>query len=331
MAADPLTLAGGPFRGPNVTESTFRAMGTDVHVLVVDGPPDAPALARARIAELEDTWSRFRPDSEISRLNARAGAWVPISPDTLLLLELAQDGWQRTGGIFDPTILRALEAAGYDRSFELVTGADPAPADVPPAPRDPHPAPGLGGLELDGTRARLAPGTAFDPGGIGKGLAADLVAAELVAGGGARGAMVNLGGDIRVLGDAPDDDGWGVELAPLGTPVGVVGLTEGAIATSTVTRRRWMQAGQPRHHLIDPSTGSPAPHPPLAATVVAGEGWLAEVLTKILLIGRLERARQVLRDAGATGLLVTARGDLVPLPGMAAYLTPLSDLRKESP
>ncbi len=330
MAADALAIGGRPAGDGAFHETTFRAMGSDVHVVVVDGPPDAPALARARIAELEDAWSRFRPDSEISRMNAAAGAWTRVSADTFLLLDCAVEGWRQTGGAFDPTVLDALRAAGYDRSFDLLAddappSSDPSePSGASPSGRAPSPAgpsPGLAGLQVIGSRARLPAGTSFDPGGIGKGLAADLVAGDLMAAGSA-GALVNLGGDIRVVGAGPDGDGWWIELAPLGTPVDVVGLAEGAIATSTVTRRVWRQAGEARHHLIDPTAGAPATGTPLAATVVAGEGWLAEVLTKALLLVAPDRARAILRQADATGLIVGRDGRLVTFDGMAAYLTP---------
>ena len=148
-------------------------MGTDAHVIVV-GAPGLLDGAQARLEQLEARWSRFRDTSELSRLNAANGAPVVVSPDTFALLVLARDAWHRTGGAFDPTVLRALESAGYDRDFASVERASPV------APGDALPAPGCDGIELDRLvrSVRLPRGTTIDLGGIGKGYAADLVCQE---------------------------------------------------------------------------------------------------------------------------------------------------------
>src|SRR5207244_4618311 len=100
------------------TEIRFRAMGTDVHVVIVGARPGMPELARRFVEDLEDRWSRFRSTSEISMLNALAGLPVRVSTETLVLVELALVGADRTGGRYDPTVLGAVLRAGYDRSFE---------------------------------------------------------------------------------------------------------------------------------------------------------------------------------------------------------------------
>jgi thiamine biosynthesis lipoprotein len=117
-------------------------MGTQVELLAVDAPGGALAAACRRLAELEARWSRFRPDSEISTLNRAAGRPVAVSSETLTLLTLAVLGWQATAGQFDPTILDALEAAGYDRSFERLSTEE---GGIDAAAPTPGPAPGLGG------------------------------------------------------------------------------------------------------------------------------------------------------------------------------------------
>src|SRR6266536_1230255 len=101
-------------------ELRFRAMGSDVHVLVVGGRPRLLQVARERIEQLERRWSRFQPTSEISRLNALAGAPVHVSPATLGLVQRALDGASVTGGRYDPTVLGDVLRAGYDRSFALL-------------------------------------------------------------------------------------------------------------------------------------------------------------------------------------------------------------------
>ena len=104
----------------------FRAMGSDAHLVVVGGTDDLADRAQARIDQLEDRWSRFRPDSEISRLNRRAGTPVVVSPDTVGLVERATEAWRFSGGAFDPTVLGPMIRAGYDRSFDQL-GRDVRP------------------------------------------------------------------------------------------------------------------------------------------------------------------------------------------------------------
>ncbi len=258
-------------------EIRFPAMGSSAHVIVVGGPATLAARARRRLHELEQAWSRFLPESEVSRLNRSAGRAVAVSAETRLLVQRALEGHRFTAGRFDPTVLPAVIAVGYDRTFEAVTGATPQTTAAILLGPD--------GIEIDeatGT-VMLPHGVGFDPGGIGKGLAADLVAAELVQLG-ADGACVNVGGDLRVIGVAPDGEEWRVAIDDPrgGVPLATVMLTDGAVATSSRARRRWKAVdGTDRHHLIEPLTGTSASTAVLAATVVASEGWRAEVLAKV--------------------------------------------------
>ena len=224
----------------------FHAMGTTVECLLDGEPRDGFARVEAEFERLEALLSRFRPDSELSRLN-RDGSIV-AGPDLLRVTRLALEARERSGGLFDPTVLDAVVAAGYDRSFELV------PADGPA---------GNGGARCGGgvlvveEWIELGPGAHLDLGGIAKGYAVDR-AVELLAVYGP--CLVNAGGDLAVRGGA-----W---------PVGVDGsvtleLSRGAIATSGSDRRRWRRGGEERHHLIDPATGRPAEGRLLRVTVVA--------------------------------------------------------------
>jgi FAD:protein FMN transferase len=267
-------------------EIRFPVMGSTGHVIVVGGDPTLAMRARRRLDALERSWSRFIADSEVSRINAAAGRAVAVSPDTRLLVRRALEGHRFTAGRFDPTLLPAVIAAGYDRTFDSINGSSitggPATASV-----------GLGpaGVELDDDEGtvRLAVGVAFDPGGIGKGLAADLVATELIELG-AAGILVNVGGDLRVIGDAPDGEVWRVEVDDPrgGAPLGIVALANGAVATSSRARRRWTSAdGTEHHHLIEPVTGTSASTSVLAATVIASDGWRAEVLAKVAFLDGL--------------------------------------------
>ncbi|MCP3818825.1 FAD:protein FMN transferase [Streptomyces sp. A3M-1-3] len=285
-------------------EARFPVMGSAGHLLVAGGPGlELLALARSRLAALESLWSRFRADSELCRLNASPGRWVQLSAPTAALVRQAVRAWEATGGLFDPTVLPALEAAGYTRSFpdlppELPSGAAPAPA------------PGCAGIEIEDDRVRLAPGVRLDLGGIGKGYAADLVAQELLAAG-AEGACVNLGGDVRVTGRAPGTGAWTVAVedeARPGTDLAWLALAEGAVATSTRLRRRWQRQGRQLHHLIDPTSGAPAAGTVVTVTVVAAEAHWAEVLAKAALIAGPPAGVALLEAHGVAGLLVTEDG-----------------------
>ncbi len=294
-------------------------MGTEADIEILAGDDDLVDRAVDRLAELEQLWSRFIPGSELSRLNAAKGA-RSVGPDTALLVELAALAWSRTGGRFDPTTGPALVAAGYDRSFDRL---ESTARDLPGQGRDPSavgessgsaPAPGCAGVSVvaDLGVVHLPDGVTIDPGGIGKGLAADLVATELVDGG-ADGALVSVGGDLRVRGRAPHG-GWAVELDHGDGPFARIGVIDGAVATSSVLKRRWRAVDGTAHHVIDPRTGRPTSGRALACTVVAGEAWWAEALATAVLVAwdepdGEESARELLGDDVAA-VVTTTRGRL---------------------
>jgi len=299
-------------------------MGSTAH-LMVHGADDACLdVARTRLEEMERRWSRFLPDSELCALNAAAGRTVRVSVDTAQVVRRCIEAWRLTGGLFDPTVLTAVESAGYDRTFEKV-------ADGPAASAPPAPSPGCGGMrvtvdELGGT-VRLPEGVGLDLGGIGKGYAADQVVYELRRQG-AAGALVNLGGDVRVSGTSPEGAEWSVGVTdPFcdgddnrdTRDLAVLALTEGAVATSSRTRRRWRRGTQEMHHLIDPRTGAPARTGLVAVTVVAAEAHWAEILAKSALVAGREAGTRLLRAHGLPALLVTDTGEVVRVGEMEGH------------
>ena len=294
-------------------ERRFRIMGSDGHVIVVGD--DAAALvdrAQARLDALEQKWSRFIADSEVNELTRRAGEAVTVSDETALLVRRAVEAWRMSGASFDPTVLGDMIRAGYDRSFDTLG----------PAPRSGlsslmH---GCADIEVDANVVRIPAGTGFDPGGIGKGLAADLVTTELIEAG-AAGVCVNVGGDLRVRGASPTGDGWtvGIDHPWLDEPIALVGLSDGAMATSTTLKRHWETEGEARHHLIDPGTGRPSTSDLTLVTVIATEGWIAEILAKAVLLRGNEHPFDLVGGTGAEALCIDADGRLQATDGFTAF------------
>jgi len=254
----------------------FPVMGSDALVYVVGGRAELTGRARARLEGLDERWSRFRPASEVSRLNDAAdGKPRPVSPETFELITRGVQAWRMTNGLFDPTILGDVRRAGYTVSFEQLRDR-PGGSDGCRLTR------GAADIDLDArTRTvRLPPGVGFDPGGIGKGLAADLVVEELLAAG-ADGACVNVGGDVRAAGTPPDES-WAVaiEHPTHPAPAAVAQLQDGAVATSSRLNRRWQTDRGDAHHLIDPRRGAPSDTTLWTATAIAARGWQAEAFAK---------------------------------------------------
>jgi thiamine biosynthesis lipoprotein len=274
---------------------TFGAMGTEIEVLIEPGG-EGPALFEAAEVEferLESLFSRFRPESELSRLNESGRQ--PVSPELFELLKVSLAGREATGGRFDPTVHDAIVAAGYDRTFDDIEGVSS------PLPTRP-----CGGeMILDSCRrvVELAPQVRLDLGGIAKGYSADRVCALLSEHGS---CLVNAGGDLAVhglLGDQP----WPVAVAlPNGSFT--VTLASGALATSGTDSRTWLQAGRLRHHLIDPRTGEPSETDLLRVTAAGSTAAEAEIWAKALL---LAGEREAAAEAAARGIpcvLVTRDG-----------------------
>ena len=291
----------------------WRAMGSAASIVAVGDRPAMVDHAVRRIAQLEARWSRFHPASEVSRLTLHAGRPVEVSADTVRLVRCAVEAWRLSGGLVNPTVLGALEAAGYDRPFERIdpTSSTAAHSHVGAivACTD---------IVIDGSTVTLPAGTGFDPGGIGKGLAADIVTTELIDAG-AAGVCVNLGGDLRVAGRAPGGDAWTVAIEDGdGWPVTHLGLTSGAVATSSTARRAWRRCGERMHHLIDPATGRPSATDLVQATAVAGHGWVAEAFAKAVLLRGSATAFDVVPD-GIAALAVARDGTLLSTASLEAY------------
>jgi thiamine biosynthesis lipoprotein len=282
---------------------SFPAMGTTIAVLAPEDNAEAARDAtRCLFAEWEAALSRFRSDSELSRLNTRAGEWVPVS---LLLFDVtatALDAAHATNGVFDPTLLRQLVSLGYDRTFTAL------PPIAPPLNEAVGPGGAWRGIQLDyGERRIFLPaGVALDFGGIAKGMAAD-AAVERLREMGMSFGCVNAGGDLATFGAAPDGDGW---------PIGVQGihatrmitLRRGALATSGMANRQWRQGAFVRRHILDPRTGLPAGTGIWSVTIAAERCAQAEAAAKAaFILGPREGAR-FLDERNLAGLFALEDG-----------------------
>lgn len=276
----------------------FRAMGTTVTVL---GPSDHAAFDRAvrrvtdRFSIEERRFSRFRPDSELSWVNARAGAPTPISAAFADLVRTALVGAASTHGRFDPTVHDALVAAGYGHDFdELLAGARGTLHAATPCGR-------WAEAEVDDRTLTLPAGIHLDLGGIAKGWTADRAAADALDEG-LPWVAVNAGGDLRIAGAAPPLEVTVEDPQDPATEVLRLTISSGAIATSSIAKRTWAPG---LHHVIDPTTGRPASTELLQATVWAEDATSAEIrATDALLLGRAASARYPC-------VLVVREGDVV--------------------
>ena len=283
--------SGGPVRADGLRTTRRPAMGAEVSI-TTDASPVAVTAALTIVATLECRWSRFRPDSEVSRINAAGGPAV-ARPSTARILEVALAGRRLTDGWFDPTRGLDVIAAGYGIDGEWHESG-PCPVRVDDVVVD-----GDSGLVC------VPPGSAVDLGGIAKGWTAD-VAASLLFDADATQAGVTIGGDIRVRSHTAalveiESPRPGGDDAPA-----TVTIRDGGIAVSGPTKRRTADG---RHHLIDPTTGRPAEAPRVAA-VIAATAAGAEMLATAASIAPAGEARSLVERAGATAWLVEPDGDL---------------------
>jgi FAD:protein FMN transferase len=253
--------------------ASWTALGTTAVLRVTRASAllEARAAVERELAAVDLACSRFRADSELERLNASAGRFLTVSP---LLLDAVQAGVRAaslTAGAVDPTLGEAIVLAGYSRDFselEPPPRAEPPACAEPPPPRRARPIVGprrasgwkLIEVEHDPPRVRIPAGVRLDLGATAKALAADHAAAAAYAATDT-GVLVSLGGDIATAG-RPYRDGWAVHVTDdhrdgPNAPGQTITVAGGGLATSSVTARRWLRAGQVMHHILDPATGEP--------------------------------------------------------------------------
>jgi thiamine biosynthesis lipoprotein len=282
-----------------------RHMGGHSTITLVGGSPELHDSCFALAHRCESLWSRFLPTSDITMLNWAEGAVTEVDPLTVRLATAMLAGFARTGGDFDPTLLPQLLAAGY-----VTSRVDPDRSTTLP---DSARAPGeIGGMVIENDTISLPYGTTLDPGGIGKGLAADLIC-EFALAEGARGVMAEIGGDVVVAGEAPEAQGWRIGLEDPhaeGEYAAIVRLGSGAIVTSSQLKRRWGSGVDERHHLMDASTGTSTVGTADTVSVIATHGWYAETLAKPGFLRPTADYLAWLPTVGAAGSVIDRGGTL---------------------
>jgi FAD:protein FMN transferase len=314
-----------------IARDTFGVFGTTAVLLVTEQRAVSPARAITDelLAQVDAACSRFRPDSELSRLNAAGGAPVVISQTFADLLAAALRAAQLTGGDVDPTCAAALTALGYDRDFADLPGAgsaSPSGADdaaVLAGDARPFgtvgPVPGWQCVHLThrSRRVRLGRGAQLDLGATAKAWAADRCAERVAAELGC-GVLVSLGGDVAVAGPPPAE-GWRIKVtddqaAPASAAGQTVTITSGGLATSSTTVRTWALGDRRVHHIINPATGAPAASCWRTVSVAAGSCTDANTASTAAII-RGGAAPRWLHDLGLPARLVRTDGTTVATAG----------------
>jgi len=289
---------------------SFPCMGNTANIVVV-GNQHLLQTARLRLVDLESKWSRFIDSSEISLMNHSDGKEMYVSADTITLVRYLVDAQSRTHGLFDPSLLPALIGLGYS-----VSRTDSSmKSDVSPNAQWAIP---LSETRIDvaSGAVRLPSGATLDPGGLGKGLAADIVAAELISLG-ATGVCVSIGGDMRIAGESEMNGGWSVAVeSPFDESSNLTTLVlhSGGIATSSTRGKRWVGPLGEMHHVLHPSTSTPLNESAgqlVQSTVLASEAVWAEVFATALLVGGLELGMPLIDQLGMAAMAVTVEGDLI--------------------
>ena len=346
----------------------WQALGTSVELLVSDGDAQAVSvLARAQailkrqLDEVDRACSRFREDSELTRVNARAGRTIRVDSLLIEAVEVALRAAELTDGDVDPTVGAALLLAGYDRDMRLldcisppagdvVAGACPPPVTAPRTCPPPAIAPRVRATLLSGWRAvelnrdrctlRIPRGVKLDLGATAKAWAADRAAGAIYEAVGC-GVLVSLGGDISTAGPAPGEGlpgqkaqaGWRIHVTDdhrggPNAPGQTISIAGGGLATSSTTVRRWRHREQMMHHIIDPASGAPAEEVWRTVSVAASDCADANIAATAAIV-RGACAPEWLAGLGLPARLVGRDGEVLtvgawPAEGRGAMRQPTS-------
>jgi thiamine biosynthesis lipoprotein len=303
-----------------LARASWQALGTSVELVLTDSRAldRARAIVERELDEIDRACSRFREDSDLTRVNAHAGRKVRADPLLIEATEVALRAAELTAGDVDPTVGAALELAGYDRDWHLL---ERPRQDRPEAPRAPRVIAtvraGWEAVELDRDRAtlRVPVGVKLDLGATAKAWAADRAskAVHEVTG---CGVLVSLGGDISTAGMSPGS-GWRIHVTDdhrsgPDAPGQTISIAAGGLATSSTTVRRWRHEGHTMHHILDPSTGAPVAEVWRTVSVAAIDCADANIAATAAIV-RGSRAPEWLAELGLPARLVRPDGDVLTL------------------
>jgi thiamine biosynthesis lipoprotein ApbE len=303
--------------------ATWEALGTGVVLRITDQAALTPArtVVERVLAAIDRSCSRFRPDSDLSRVNAHAGRSVQADPLLVEALETALRAAELTGGDVDPTVGRALELAGYDRDWRALEQptacGEPGRGAQRPQAVLARVRSGWRAISVDRARSsvRVPAGVHLDLGATAKAWAADRAAAAAAEAGGC-GVLVSIGGDIATCGPAPRG-GWRIRVtddhrSDCFAEGQTISIRSGGLATSSTAVRRWDHAGRTMHHIIDPATGAPVRATWRTVSVAAADCTDANIATTAALV-RGESAPDWLAGLGLPARLVDREGSVTTL------------------
>jgi FAD:protein FMN transferase len=314
-----------PISGP-IPSAAWDALGSSVVLRTseLDGLEPARASVVRELEQIDRACSRFREDSELSRLNASAGRRVSVDPLLLESIEVALRAAELTDGDVDPTVGRALELSGYDRDWALLT----------PTCGEPEPRPAIRARVRAGWRTvaidrasrsiSFPAGIRLDLGASAKAWAADRAAAAAAEASGC-GVLVSLGGDIATSGPAPAE-GWRIHVtddhrSDPSAPGQTISIRSGGLATSSTAVRRWSHGGHTMHHIIDPATGAPVRDSWRTVSVAAGSCLDANIAATAALV-RAGAAPAWLAELDLPARLLDWRGNATLVCDWPAESTP---------
>jgi thiamine biosynthesis lipoprotein len=298
--------------------ATFPALGTTAAITVADDAalPEALAIAEHELRLIDEACSRFRDDSELSRLNRAAGAPFPAGPLLLEAVAVALRAAAQTDGDVDPTVGRCMGALGWDKDFTVVIARRETPR------LRVVPAAGWRRVRIDRARGTITipAGVEIDLGATAKALAADRCA-RAVHEATSTGALVNLGGDLAIAGPAPAG-GWPILVtddhrSDITADGQTIALSAGGLATSSTTVRRWRAGGRELHHIVEPRSGEPVREVWRTVSVAAADCVQANSASTAAIV-RGERAVAWLEQSGLPARLVRSDGVTVTTAGWPA-------------
>jgi len=267
----------------------FKAMGTDIVITanLEAGQEEILAKAENKIRDFEQKFSRFIETSELSQFNNSLATQETVSPMLASLLSEAKNYYLETAGIFDPTIIGSLEAAGYDRSFNQIIKGQALRSDRSFATR-----PKMTELEIAGRIINRPSEFRVDLGGLGKGYIIDYLTKNLFSS--VHNYWISAGGDIIAAGHQENSAGWNIGVQnPHRPEKNIFSIKTGGqklgIATSGIIKRSWGKEGHVLHHLIDPRHGRPVKNNILSVTAISSSALRADIFAKTILILGVEQ------------------------------------------